>query len=46
MYEEGLGVPQSYEKAINLYKRAYQLGYTDIQSRIDYLDKKMHKKSN
>lgn len=46
MYEEGLGVPQSYEKAVKLYKRAYQLGYTDIQLRIDYLDKKMHKKNN
>lgn len=44
MYEEGLGVPQSYEKAIELYERAYQLGYTQIQSRIDFLNKKLIKK--
>lgn len=46
LYEKGLGVPQSYEKAVELYQRAHQLGYTDIQQRIDFLNKNFIKKDN
>lgn len=33
------GELEKYDEAIELYTRAYQLGYTDIQLRIDFLNK-------